>query len=104
MNHEIKKKSVFQIVEFHKKREGLYSTRISDGYFRLKVLFMKSAAKQLDDGEIALFNILESRIKSHGKGVVMVKDHCKIFKYGRTIGLTKEWRLFKLNTNPLGNN
>lgn len=47
MASEAKKKGVFQLLSFKRKRDRLYSTKISDGFFEVKVMMVQDAAKQL---------------------------------------------------------
>ena len=55
---EAKKKGVFQMVGFRRKRDLDFSTKISDGYFEVKVMMVQEAARQLERGEIQANSIL----------------------------------------------
>lgn len=55
---EAKKYAVLQLLSFKKKRELVYSTRLNDGFFEVKVMVVQEAAKQLDVGLIKSNSIL----------------------------------------------
>lgn len=47
MAAEIKRKAVFQIISFTRKREQVYSTKLSDGFFVVKAMIVSQAASQI---------------------------------------------------------
>lgn len=97
----------FQIVEFHKKRNKsptFYSTHISDGYFKIKVIFKGDACKQIDSGEIKLFSILRGTIANQGAHIFIVKNNVSVWDYHRLVGIIKPWRFETVNSNLEGNN
>lgn len=47
---ENKKKGIFQLLSFKKKKDAVYSTKISDGFFETKLMMVQEAAKQLSQG------------------------------------------------------
>jgi hypothetical protein len=58
MAAEIKRKGVFQIINFTRKREKVYSTKISDGFFVIKTMIVSDAADQIEKGCIKIHSIL----------------------------------------------
>lgn len=47
MTSETKHNGVFQILSFTRKRDKVFSTKLSDGFFSLKVMMVNDAANQL---------------------------------------------------------
>ena len=45
---EAKRKGIFQILSHKKKRDLVYSTKISDGFFSVKAMMIQEAAKQIE--------------------------------------------------------
>ena len=52
MTSETKKKGIFQILSFKRKRDLVYSTQISDGFHKTKSMVTNEAAKQIENGSI----------------------------------------------------
>ena len=52
MINESKKKGTFQMLTFKKKRDLVYSTKLNDGYFEVKVMMVQEAARQIEKEEI----------------------------------------------------
>jgi hypothetical protein len=73
MAAEIKRKGVFQIMSFTRKREKVYSTKLSDGFFVIKAMIVSEAANQIEKGLIKIYSILEGMIRNHGDNVIVVK-------------------------------
>ncbi len=55
---EAKKYAVLQLLSFKKKRELVYSTKLNDGFFEVKVMMVQEAAKQIDEGLIKNYSIV----------------------------------------------
>jgi hypothetical protein len=45
---QAKMKGVLQILSLKKKRDLVYSTKLSDGFFEIKVMMVQEAAKQVE--------------------------------------------------------
>jgi hypothetical protein len=90
---EAKKKGTFQLLSAKKKRDLVYSTKVSDGFFEAKVMMVQTAAKQIEQGEIRDFFVLEGAMRNHGDGVVVVKESLKFWNYSRPIGSPITWKL-----------
>lgn len=48
MATESKRSGTFQILSFTRKRERVYSTKLNDGFFILKVMVVNEAADQIE--------------------------------------------------------
>lgn len=99
---ETKRRATLQILEFHKKKELTYSTKISDGYFIVKVMLIHKAAEQLEQGQIQVNYVIEGMLRNHGEGVIMIRDALKYWKHSSRIGNPINWRLNKENVNSKG--
>jgi hypothetical protein len=99
---ETKRKATLQLLEFHKKKELTYSTKLSDGYFIVKVMLIHKAAEQLDSGLIKPHYVLEACLRNHGEGVIMIREPLRFWKHGSKIGNPVNWRLNKENVNSKG--
>jgi hypothetical protein len=58
MTTESKRTGIFQILSFTRKRERVYSTKLNDGFFTLKVMIVNEAADQLENGAIKPFYLM----------------------------------------------
>jgi hypothetical protein len=76
----------------HQKRQKYYSTHISDGYFKCKVIFRDKPSRQIDKGEIKLFSILYGSVSNQGNRVIMIFNELKTWDYPKTIGVIKSWK------------
>ena len=104
MVSESRRKAIFQILSFTKKRERTYSTRISDGYFNVKVMMIHEAADQIDQGEVQPMYILEGWIRNHGEGAVIIKERVAQWEHEAAVGNSVKWRLNRTNINYRGSN
>lgn len=102
MISEAKKKGVFQLLNVKRKREMVYSTKISDGFFEVKVMMVQDAARQLERGEVKELSVVEGWMRNHGEGVVVVKEGMRFWACSRVVGHPLPWRLKKENVNGNG--
>ena len=56
------------------KKDHYYSVKISDGFFKIKVIFLDKASKQIKKGIIKQFSILKGKIKNNGDKLLTAKD------------------------------
>ncbi len=56
---------VFQLIEFHRKKPNIYSCYISDGYFRLKVIFLDQAGASIANEHISIYSILDAEVYNY---------------------------------------
>lgn len=88
----------------HRKKQRFYSTHISDGFFKIKVIFKEQTSKQIDCGQIKLFSILYGTITNCGNRRYFAKEKLDYWDYHRTIGLIKPWKPQRPNINLEGSN
>ena len=67
---------VFQLVDFHEKKTNIYSCYISDGYFRLKVIFLDQAGLSSANGHVANYSVISAEVYNYSfeEGVYLVKS------------------------------
>lgn len=104
MNAETKRKGIFQLLSFNRKRDRVYSTKLNDGFFILKAMMVNEAADQIENNQIKPFSILEGWIRNHGECVVVVKEAVKSWDFTATVGTPKNWKIKKDNINTKGSN
>jgi hypothetical protein len=101
---ESKKKGVFQLLSFKKKKDLVFSTKISDGFFEVKVMMVQEAARQLEAGLVKDFSILDGWMRNHGDGMLIVREKMKYWSHQRMVGAPLSWRMKRENVNTNGSN
>lgn len=83
-----KHSGIFQLIEFHEKKPNIFSCYISDGYFRLKVIFLDQAGVSIANGHIAVFSVLNAEVYNYSfeEGVYLVKSIESEWGYDRKVG------------------
>jgi len=101
---ETKRKATLQLLEFHKKKELTYSTKITDGFFIVKVMMIHKAAEQLETGCVHINYVVEGWLRNHGEGVIMMREPFRYWKHASKVGNPVNWKLNKENVNSKGFN